>query len=201
MQLALSIPDAEVRKCSRCLDFREWDGGKRWLGRWCPECQRDYHRQYRATNADAIRERGRRYYAANPDAVRERKRRYYAANADARREYQRRYDAVNSDRIRERMRLYSAVHPEVGRNRRARKLNAVCPHGRGCFHRAIATLPQRCAVPGCRKRSNLHADHIIPLAGGGLDCKDNLQMLCAHHNRSKRSTDPIVWAQRNGRLL
>ena len=93
MQLTLSIADAEVRKCSRCLDFREWDGGKGWLRQWCPECQREYQRRYYAANADAIRERHRQYYAANADAIRESNRQYRAANADAERERKRRYYA------------------------------------------------------------------------------------------------------------
>ena len=62
-------------------------------------------------------------------------------------------------------------------------------------------MPQRCAVPGCLKRKDIQADHIIPLAGGGLDCKDNLQPLCRQHNNAKHAADPIAWAQRNGRLL
>ena len=205
MQLALYAPAAEVRKCSKCGEQREWDGGKGWHRRQCPECQLEYRRQRYAANADAMRERSRQYRAANPDAVREGNRRYQAANRDALREYLRQYRAVNPDAFRGYYRRYRAANPEVrrkvARNRRARKANAVCPHGRGCFHQAIGFLPQRCAVPGCRKRKGLEADHIVPLSGGGLDCRDNLQLLCRHHNRSKGTAAQTAWAQRNGRLL
>ena len=220
MQLTLSIPAWDDVKCGKCGEYRKWDDGKGWNGRQCPKCVleyrrqhyaantdavREYHRRYRAANADAVRERQRRYRAANADAARESERRYRAANADAVRERARQYYAANSDAVRETKRKYQAANPEVGRkhkrNRRARKANAICAHGPGCCDASVASQPQRCAVPGCRRRNGLQADHIIPLSRGGLDCRDNLQLLCAHHNRSKGAADPVVWAQRNGRLL
>ena len=189
MQLTLSIADAEVRKCSRCLDFREWDGGKGWLGRWCPECQREYQRRYYAANADTERERKRQRYAANADAMREYHRRYRAANADVMREYHRRWVAANPDAAR-----------KYQRNRRARKANAICEHGPGCFDRAAQQMSQRCSVPGCR-RKDIHADHIVSLAKGGLDCKANLQPLCSRHNSVKHTTNPIDFRRRLGMLI
>ena len=220
MQLTLSIPAWDDVKCSKCGVFCKWNGGKGWNKRYCPECQREYQRQRYAANADAMRERLRQRYAANADAERERLRQRYAANADAERERLRRwraanadaerekdrqYRVANADAVREYYRQYRAANPEAvrkhNRNRRARKANAICEHGKGCFHQAIASLPQRCAAPGCRRRKGLEADHIIPLSGGGLDCRDNLQLLCKSHNSSKGAADPTAWAQRNGRLL
>ena len=61
-------------------------------------------------------------------------------------------------------------------------------------------MPQRCSVPGCR-RKDIHADHIIPLANGGLDCRDNLQPLCLHHNASKQAADPIAFRRQLGMLV
>ena len=203
------------RQCPECERERrrQWDAAnadarREYMRQWRaanPEKVRERKRQHYAANSDALREYQRQYRAANPENVRERKRRYNAANAEAIQEYQRQYRAANADTLREYDRQYQAEKPDVRRksrrNYRARKLNAVCQHGAGCFDQAIALLPQRCAEPGCRRRKRLEADHIIPLVKGGLDCKDNLQLLCAYHNRSKSATDPIVWAQRNRRLL
>ena len=47
MQAALSIPEPDSVKCSKCGEFRKWDGGKGWHGRQCPECRRDYQREYK----------------------------------------------------------------------------------------------------------------------------------------------------------
>ena len=130
---------------------------------------------------------------ANADAERERNRRWRAANADAVREYSRQYCAANLELKRERDR-------QTGRNRRARKRNAICEHGPGCFHRAAQQMTQRCSVPGCR-RKDIHADHIVPLAKGGLDCKANLQPLCQRHNNAKHAADPIDFRRRLGMLI
>lgn len=46
-----------------------------------------------------------------------------------------------------------------------------------------------------------HIDHIVPLAKGGTNNADNLQILCVRCNCSKGAKDPIDWAQENGRLL
>ena len=70
------------------------------------------------------------------------------------------------------------------RSRRARKGNAVCEHGPSCFVLAVQSMPQHCSMPGCL-RKEIQANHIIPLAKGGLDCRDNFQPLCRLHNAIK----------------
>lgn len=40
-----------------------------------------------------------------------------------------------------------------------------------------------------------------PLARGGSNWISNIQLLCPRCNTSKKALDPIVWAQREGRLL
>ena len=83
------------------------------------------------------------------------------------------------------------------RNRRARKQSAVCRHGPGCFDRAAARLPaQSCAH--CGATDKITADHIIPLAKGGPDCRYNYQPLCGRCNSSKGSQDPLRFAKREG---
>jgi 5-methylcytosine-specific restriction endonuclease McrA len=46
-----------------------------------------------------------------------------------------------------------------------------------------------------------HVDHIKPLALGGQHEPGNIQLLCPTCNVRKSCTDPIQYAQRNGRLL
>ena len=211
-QLHFNILAYDDVKCSKCHQFRKWNDGKGWRWQNCPECAREYYRLYRAANPDQRRQ----YYAANADAMRERARKhratnpeymrqYRAANADAIREQARQYRAANADAVRERRNRWAVANPEVKRkherNRRARKSNAVCPHGPGCFDTAAQSMPQRCTVPDCQ-RKEIQADHIVPLAKGGLDCKDNLQPLCKSCNSRKKDKDPVLFAQRElGRLF
>ena len=125
------------------------------------------------------RERQRQRRAANPELARQRNREWVAANLERRREIARKSE----------------------RNRRASKADAICEHGPGCFDQAAQSMLQRCAIPNCRKRKEIQADHIVPLAKGGLDCRNNLQPLCRQHNSAKNVADPIAFARRNGMLF
>jgi len=59
---------------------------------------------------------------------------------------------------------------------------------------------RRCA--NCLKKlEKYHADHIVPLAAGGVHDIKNIQALCASCNCKKHKKDPFAWARENGRLL
>lgn len=59
----------------------------------------------------------------------------------------------------------------------------------------------RCAY--CREKvgEDYHVDHIVALAKGGSNGRENLQITCGWCNRSKGSCDPVEFAQRLGMLI
>ena len=58
----------------------------------------------------------------------------------------------------------------------------------------------RCAV--CRGTlARFHVDHVLPLALGGTNEKNNLQLLCAPCNQSKFDKHPVDFMQERGMLL
>ncbi len=60
----------------------------------------------------------------------------------------------------------------------------------------------RCAVCKCDiSVTESHMDHIIPLAKGGPNTNDNIQMLCKTCNLRKGAKDPIDFMQSQGYLL
>ena len=179
MTTAESYPnDDAFRKCGKCGELRPTDDGRRWHRRQCPDCraacQVAYNAEYRAANADKERARHKAYRAANADKVRARYKAYCQTEAG-----------------KQSMRRRS-------RNRRAVKQNAVCAHGPNCFDNAARLMPRKCATPGCRRRRP-EADHIIPLAEGGLHCRHNLQPLCKSCNSAKSAR--LVDAAATGYLL
>lgn len=186
MQPHFSIPAWDQVRCSKCQEFKDWNGGKGWRGRHCQQCVNAIQRQWHADNPERSQEINRRRLARRAESDPDWQRKWLTANPG----YHRKWRAANPEK---------ATGRE--RRRRARKSNASCQHGPNCFNDRAATLPRRCAVRGCRRRKNLQADHIMPLALGGKDCGDNCQILCGHHNASKWATPPDQWAVQMGRLL
>ena len=186
-------------------------------------------KQRYVANPEPAKARAKAKYAANPELAKARAKARAKAKRAAdpegyrkkQKEYQRQWDAANPGYQKEYLRQWRAANPGYARqwyyknheqarvngrrgwrNRRARKLNAICEHGPGCYDKAVREITRRrCAIPGCRARKHIQADHIIPLAKGGLDCRDNLQLLCRHHNATKNAQDPIAYARRHGMLF
>ena len=190
----------------RCDECREW---KREDSRRYREANRDAvlerKRRYREANRDAVRECDRRWYEANRDAVRERKRRRYEANRDAVRERHRRYYEANRDAVRERHRRWREANREAAlecdrrwreanrdrvrthyANRRARKRAA---HIETVDYQEIYQRDnwtcQLCGVDLKDRPGEIHVDHIVPLARGGLHYRANLWTTCQTCNLSK----------------
>ena len=106
------------RKCRcdecRCAN-REYDRQYREANR---EAVREQKRQNREANREAIRERNRRHYEANREDVLERQRRYREANPDAVREKYRQWVEANTDAVREGQRRYREANREAERERK-----------------------------------------------------------------------------------
>lgn len=64
-------------------------------------------------------------------------------------------------------------------------------------------LLQKCKCAVCHEslKARYHVDHIMPLALGGDNSPENLQLLCPTCNCSKGARDPVEFMQKNGRLL
>lgn len=190
-------PGLYTRLCSKCRQWKPTNDGRRWHYRQCYDCVSAYSAAYHA----AHREEKQAYYITHREEL--------LAYATTYREERQDYRATYRSTHREEQRAYNATYrqTEVGkearrrhdRNRRARKNNAICQHGPSCFAAAAVQMLPRCAVPSCKAKKDIVADHIIPLAHGGQDCRHNLQPLCRHHNAVKR--DRLQDAHRTGYLL
>lgn len=59
----------------------------------------------------------------------------------------------------------------------------------------------RCACCENKLNGKYQVDHIFPIARGGTNYKENLQLLCKSCNCRKHAIDPFVFANKNGKLL
>ena len=86
----------------------------------------------------------------------------------------------------------------------ARRAKKLASGGRFSRHDVAALFDQqhgRCASCHSTIADGYEIDHVKPLALGGSNRLDNIQLLCPQCNRSKSAKDPLVWARDNGRLL
>ncbi|WP_370644632.1 HNH endonuclease [Methylorubrum sp. B1-46] len=87
------------------------------------------------------------------------------------------------------------------RNRKARKKGADGTHSLKDIGRILKQQSSKCAYCKIELKNKYHVDHIVPLARGGTNWPNNLQILCATCNLQKKDQDPIDFARRKGRLL
>lgn len=106
-----------------------------------------------------------------------------------------RWADANPDKAREHSRLNR-------RNRRARAKQSGGTHTEADLVAILGAQGGRCAY--CKVSLNKvrkHVDHIMPLARGGSNGRENLQYLCQTCNQTKGARDPVAFAQSMGLLL
>lgn len=199
--------------CPKCGELKKLASG-RWRCRPCDLAkQPEYNAAWLAANreknrlrslgwAAANREkaaaRSRAWHAANREKAAATNRRRYAENGEAIRAANRAYFAANPEPFRERARnsTWRKDNPEAARavllRRRGRKAEALCTHGVNCADAAFYVVLYSSPCTYCGAPAE-HADHYIPLAKGGLHCRENLIPACAPCNTSKSDRDPIEW--------
>ena len=113
--------------------------------------------------------------------------------------------AANPERFREKSRLYAKSNPEVAathaRNRRSRLRNCDGTHTHNDVLSILTRQNFKCVECGIDIRTDYEMDHIVPISRGGSNWPSNLQGLCPTCNRQKSCIDPILFAERKGRLL
>lgn len=111
----------------------------------------------------------------------------------------------NQEKVRVNQMAWSAAHPEAGKlashKRRALMRNAGGRTSEGLSAKLFALQKGRCAC--CKKPlgKKFHMDHITPLARGGLNSDENIQLLTPTCNHQKHAKDPIVFMQSKGFLI
>lgn len=137
--------------------------------------------------------------------VRKAKSDWYAANKDKARAYDLYYAIAHKEKRAQIMRNYRENNRErfraADQRRRCRKRGASGAHTAADIKAIFKAQREKC--PSCRASiaDGYHVDHIVPLAKGGGNGKDNIQLLCPPCNRRKHVTDQVKFMQAQGYLL
>lgn len=182
---------------------------------------KEYAAKWYAANAEKVKEAAARWHATNPEKAKAAASKYRESNKDKvlarhfkyRAENREKVNASaakwrsdNPDKEREKSAKWRAANPEICRlkshNYRARKLDAGGILSKDLAERLFKLQRGKCAC-GCKQPlgDDYHRDHIMPLALGGTNTDDNIQLLRSTCNLQKSAKHPIDFMQQRGFLL
>lgn len=186
-----------MRTCSKCRRelpatsefFYRDRGGLRSICKCChiaDVCDRqrtsarfgEYQRIYAHENADRKNAAAKAWCAANPERKAANNLAWRRRNPEYEREMKRAYRAANRDKVR-------LLGRQVANTRRARK--AGLSVSKADYQDILTEFGMTCHICGeaIETMSDLHFDHVIPLASGGQHSKDNIRPSHAICNQRK----------------
>ena len=166
-----------------------------------------------AADPEKVKARAAAWHAAHREYANRRRHAFYTAHREQHRATVAAWAAAHTEQLRAskeayylahreealaRTAAYNAAHPEKRReghrkSKALRRGRVVCAH-EGCLTLGAAELawqinPHVCYMCGTPvwQGVNLHMDHVVPIARGGIHCADNLRPACAGCNSRKKA--------------
>ena len=161
---------------------------------------------YREANKENIRAKKAADYAANAELIKARTAAWQAANRKKSNAQKAKWKANNPDKVKSSAAAYLQSNLDKHRaNQHARRARKSASGGKlsiGLAEKLFKLQKGKCAC-GCKQPlgNDFHLDHIMPLALGGSNTDDNIQLLRARCNVSKGAKHPVEFMQKKGFLL
>lgn len=222
----LPLVKDKMKTCSVCkaekpiTSFSKNKASKDGISHKCKECAKAIDSAYYKKNSAAIKAKVLAWKIAHPEEIQQGKVKYRAKHRENINAKNTARYAENRAKERARCAEYNARHPEValargrkwaaenpeankarGHRRRARKMLADGSHSGDDVKRIFLLQQGKCVVCRSKLKQGYHVDHVIPLAKGGGNGPDNLQILCPLCNRKKSAKLPSVFMQEMGYLI
>jgi 5-methylcytosine-specific restriction endonuclease McrA len=160
---------------------------------------------YRAANPEKIKELSKKRRLENLDAINEYQAAYRERHREKNRLYAIEYRKNNKEKVKAAVERWHQANPDCRKVIKANRRKAAIGLGRlsvGISEKLFTLQRGRCATCEVKlEKTGHHIDHVVPLSRGGKNSDDNVQLLCPTCNMKKGATDPIVWANRNGKLI
>lgn len=176
------------------------------MTRFCPKCQIETERNKKSDRCLPCHRAGTAAWRiANPEKLKIANAAWFAANPDRGKKYGAKWYAANYEMRKVSQAAWNAANPEARRiyvqNRRARKKEKGGTLSIGLSEKLFKLQKGKCPCCNQPLGTNFHLDHILPLALGGLNIDDNIQLLRQRCNSQKHAKHPIDFMQQRGFLL
>lgn len=201
-----------MKKCSKCRcekpisDFyaekRSTDGRRSD----CKLCVAEYKASRQEETRTNNRVSSAAWRSRNPGKAAEKSAAWREKNPDKAKASTAAYHAANPHKARERERSWLESHPDARRtiahNYHAKKRANGGTLSVGLAEKLFKLQRGKCAC-GCKQSlgDDYHLDHRMPLALGGTNTDDNIQLLTGICNRKKGAKHPVDFMQSRGMLL
>ena len=183
---------------------KSWFVKNNGKGKHCDKCgTTDRYKNGACKHCASIR--GKKYELENAEKIKARKAAWHSNNKDVARSRGKAWKSKNKERKKAADLAWWASNPDARKiykqNRRVRKISAGGKLSRGLAQKLFKLQKGKC--PCCQRDlgENFHMDHIKPLALGGSNTDDNIQLLRAECNLEKSKKEPIEFMQSKGFLL
>ena len=187
-------------KCKPCANIRsaEWRLKNPGLGAI-------YFNAWIEKNKDKATAAGKSWRVENKEKMDASRKRWYDKNRDKKRQSDLNWYAENKDKASAKNAKWRKENKDKVRagwqNRKAKKLAYGGKLTPGLSAKLFALQRGKCACCGEPLGENYHMDHVMPLALGGPNTDDNMQLLRKICNLQKHTKHPIDFMQSRGFLL
>lgn len=201
-----------MKTCKKCggppkpiTEFYKRSGSRDGLQPICKSCDSAARAARYLANHDTEKATRAAWRAANPEKTKAACAAWQAANPEKKKANSAKWYASNTEKAKARAVAWNAAHPEIMRihchNRRARQ-RASGVLSKDLADKLFKLQRGKCAC-GCKQPlgSDYHLDHRMPLALGGSNTDDNMQLLTSTCNMQKGAKHPVTFMQQRGFLL
>lgn len=178
------------------------ENAKKWLEKNKPIVAAA-HAKWAAANKERRSVQHAAWREANKEKLQRERAERYIQNRDKELAAAKDYKKKNPDKVRAAESEWRKANPDIVRvyksNRRARE--SVGKLSTNITERLFSLQKGKCACCRVPLGDKYHLDHIMPLALGGTNTDDNVQLLTQRCNNQKHAKHPVDFMQQRGFLL
>jgi 5-methylcytosine-specific restriction endonuclease McrA len=200
-----------MKQCTKCGEIKDlgcFHKGKNYVDGVKSECKICLSEYHKARHKARYKKKPPEYFdekrkAKNEQKAKE-KQRIIALREAVREAEKPKREAENRRKRAEYNRLYRKLHPgcrRIEKKNRKLKVRASGKLSPSIVDRLKKSQRGMCVICMARLNKSFHIDHIIPIAKGGSNTDDNVQLLCPKCNISKSDKHPVDFMQSCGFLL